>query len=147
MKAGFFRKKPKGLAGRAEVTSLSVVGPELKVQGQLESHGEIQVSGVVAGNVSAPRVTLLAGGYIEGSIVAEEAYIHGHFNGEATARKVVISASARIQGQIFHHTIEMEKGADVDARFPWRPVNYFEHGNDNPQKSGGASYGEIYAKR
>lgn len=115
----------------------SVLGHELTVYGQLNSSGEIHVHGIVAGDVTAPKVTLWSDGYIQGSILAQEAHIHGHLNGRTIARTVVVGASATIEGQIFHHTIDMAQGSakadHVNARFPWRPVNYFEQFDEQLQ--------------
>lgn len=146
MKLPIPRKKSKGARGDAPVASLSLVGPDLRVRGRLESTGEVQVRGVVAGDITAHRITLFADGCIEGSICAEEVHFHGRFTGEAVARSVVIRNGATIKGQIFHHIIEMEKGAYVDARFPWRPENYFEQVNEDLHQNGEESYGEIHAK-
>ncbi len=104
----------------------SVLGRDLTVRGRLDSTGEVQVHGVVAGDINARKVTLWEDGYVEGSVHAEEAHIHGRFSGKAVARTVVIGVTAIIEGQIFHHTIDMAKGAQVSALLPWRPVNYFD---------------------
>lgn len=118
------------------VGPLSVLGHEMTVYGRLDSTGEIHVHGIVSGDISAPKVTLWPDGYVEGKIMAVEAHIHGHLRGRAIARTVVIGASATIEGQVFHHKIDMAKGAHVDARFPWRPVNYFEQLDQQFQQNG-----------
>ncbi len=110
----------------SEADPPSVLGRHLTVRGRLDSTGEVQVHGVVAGDINARKVTLWQDGYVEGNVLAEEAHIYGQLSGRATARTVVIGVTAIIEGQIFHHTIDMAKGAQVNARLPWRPVNYFE---------------------
>lgn len=113
----------------------SVVGPELTVHGALSSSGEIHVHGNVWGDISAPKVTLWPDGYVEGSILAHEAHIHGHLKGRAVAWMAVIGADAMIEGQVFHHKIDMPKGLHIDARFPWRPVNYFDQFDPQRQQT------------
>lgn len=116
--------------------SLSVLGREMTVYGRLDSTGEIHVHGFVSGDICAPKVTLWPDGCVEGKILAGEAHIHGHLRGRAIARMVVIGATATIEGQVFHHKIDMAKGAHIDARFPWRPVNYFEQLDQQLQQNG-----------
>ena len=31
-----------------------------------------------------------------------------------------------VTGRIFHNTVTVAKGARIDGRMPWRPLNYFE---------------------
>ncbi len=127
VKLGALKKDPRLLPGTpAVVGPVSVLGREMTVYGRLDSTGEVHVHGIVSGDINAPKVTLWPDGYVEGNILAGEAHIHGHLRGRAIARMVVIGASATIEGQVFHHKIDMAKGAHIDARFPWRPVNYFE---------------------
>lgn len=115
---------------------ISVVGRAMTVFGKLDSVAEVHVHGTVSGDINAPKVTLWPDGFIEGNILAGKAHIHGHLRGRATARIVVISPSATVEGQIVHHNIDVAKGAHVDARFPWRPINYFEQLDEQLLKIG-----------
>ena len=104
----------------------SVLGRELSIWGRLDSTGEVLVHGAIAGDINAPKVTLCPDGYVKGNILAGEAHILGHLHGNTVARTVVIGASATIEGQVFYNKIDMARGNHVNARFPWRPANYFE---------------------
>ena len=137
VKLGALRKNSRLLRGTPAVVGPgSVLGREMTVYGRLDSTGEVHVHGIVSGDINAPKVTLWPDGYVEGKILAREAHIHGHLRGRAIARMVVIGASATIEGQIFHHEIDMAKGVHVGARFPWRPVNYFEQLDQQLQRNG-----------
>ena len=98
----------------------------IAVTGRLETEGQLTVCGKVRGRIDADRVVLGRGGLIEGDIVAREAYIDGRFEGRIFAYNVTLADSADVTGRIFHHVITVETGARVDARMPWRPINYFE---------------------
>lgn len=137
MRLGALRKNL-GLENRGPVIidPLSVLAHELTVYGRIDSTTEVHVHGTVSGEITAPKVTLWPDGYVEGNILAGEAHIHGHLRGRAIARVAVIGATATIEGQVFHHIIEKAKGEHVDARFPWRPVNYFEQFDEQFQQSG-----------
>jgi cytoskeletal protein CcmA (bactofilin family) len=78
----------------------------LTVKGVLDTDGELFVLGSVLGRINADRLVVVAGGYVEGDVVARDVLIGGRL--------------------IFHHTVTVAKGARVDARMPWRPPSYFE---------------------
>lgn len=106
--------------------NISVLGPDLVVDGQLESTGEILVHGSIAGNVHAPKVTICQDGKIEGDLVAREACIKGRLDGRIIAPIVVIEETGAVVGRIFHNEVTVAKGGFVDGRMPWRPINHFD---------------------
>ncbi len=104
----------------------SVLGPDLVVDGHLESSGEVHVHGSIAGDIHAPKVTVCPDGKIEGNVVAKEACIGGRLDGRVIAPFVVVEETGAVVGRIFHHQITVAKGAFVDGRMPWRPLNHFD---------------------
>jgi cytoskeletal protein CcmA (bactofilin family) len=98
----------------------------LTVTGVLDTDGELFVLGNVLGRINADRLIVVAGGYVEGDVVARDVLISGRFNGRVFALNVTLDASADVTGRIFHHTVTVARGARVDARMPWRPPSYFE---------------------
>jgi cytoskeletal protein CcmA (bactofilin family) len=105
---------------------LSRIGSGLTVTGELETEGELHVHGKVQGSLLADRLVLASDGEVEGDIVARDALIGGRVNGRVFALNVTVESTADIKGRIFHHTVEVARGARVDARMPWRPLNFFE---------------------
>lgn len=104
----------------------SVLCRDSTVIGDLYSSDELHLYGTVIGHIRARKVTLWPQGFVDGDIRAEEAHVHGHVKGRIIARTVVIGEGARIEGQVFHHKVEVAKGASIEARFPWRPTGYFD---------------------
>lgn len=84
------------------------------------------ISGLVRGRIAAIKLTIAAGGYVEGDIVAREVVIAGHLNGRVFAPTVSVEATAVIEGRLFHTHITVAQGARMTGRMPWRPINYFE---------------------
>jgi cytoskeletal protein CcmA (bactofilin family) len=103
----------------------SVLGPYLHVDGGLSTKGELTVEGRVTGDIQAGRFILQPGGHVEGNVIAQEALIHGYLDGRVIAPTVKVGVEATVLGKVFHHTITVAEGARLDARFPWRPMNYF----------------------
>lgn len=104
----------------------SVVGSELAAHGRLEASGELHIHGTVIGEVHAAKVVLCRDGFVEGTIVADEAILEGWLRGRVAAFRVTVEGTAVIEGSVFHHELTMEPGARFDGRTPWRPVNWFE---------------------
>ena len=112
----------------------SCLGRALTVNGSLETDGEIQVHGSVLGRINAARLFLGIGGYVEGDVVAENVHIGGKLYGRVFARKVTLDSTAKITGRVFHHTAYIARGALVDGRMPWRPLNFFDELEQLPEK-------------
>lgn len=117
------RKAPARDSGGVSVSRL---GKGVKVRGILEIEGELVVSGQVFGRIAALKVTITPDGFVEGDIVAREVVIGGKLEGRVYAPAVLVEVTAQVTGKLFHHTIEVVRGARVDGRTPWRPVNFFE---------------------
>ena len=104
----------------------SFLGRGVTIQGALEIDGELVISGLVNGRISALKLVIAADGFVEGDIVAREVVIAGHLYGRVFAPDVVVEASAVVEGRIFHTTLTVAQGARVTGRMPWRPVSYFD---------------------
>ncbi|HEX4080809.1 MAG TPA: polymer-forming cytoskeletal protein [Rhizomicrobium sp.] len=104
----------------------SRLGSGVTITGSVDTEGELHIHGKVMGSVRADRLVLAADGDIEGDIVARDARICGRVTGRVFALNVMLDSTANITGRIFHHTVEVAKGARIDARMPWRPLNFFE---------------------
>lgn len=111
----------------------SHLGKALTIRGVLDSDGEVHVHGNVVGQINADRLVIGAGGYVEGDVVAREVRIIGRLKGRVFAFNVMLESSADIVGRVFHHIVTVEKGAKIDGRMPWRPLNYFETFEQPPE--------------
>ena len=102
------------------------LGRALTVRGVLDTEGEVHVAGNVLGRINADRLVVTSSGYVEGDVVARDVRILGRFSGRVFAFTVTLDSTADIIGRIFHHIATVAKGARIDGRMPWRPLNYFE---------------------
>ena len=103
-----------------------VIGPELKVVGEVQCDGTIVIDGVVEGAVFSRRVMVNAGAFVAGSILAESISINGSVAGPVEAIEVSIAKGARVSGTITHHKLSIEPGAIVEGLRPWRPLHDWE---------------------
>ncbi len=94
----------------------SIIGTSMKVSGDLNSEGAVQVEGEIEGDIHCAEVTVGPEAHVRGHIHADTANVHGNVNGEIRARKVVLSATARVLGDIVHEELAIEAGAYVEGK-------------------------------
>ena len=94
----------------------SLVGETLQLEGDLRSSGNVDVAGLINGNVFVSEIRIVETGSIRGSLEAETVEINGHVEGKIAADTVIIGRTAVIKGDIFFKsTLKTEEGADIDG--------------------------------
>ena len=94
----------------------SRVGETLQLEGDLRSSGNIDVAGLITGNVFISEMVVTETGSIRGSIEAVSIEVNGHIEGKFTADSIIIGKSAVIKGDVFFRkTLKTEEGADIDG--------------------------------
>ena len=94
----------------------SYVGETLQLEGDLRTSGNLDIAGLINGNVYVSDVTVTETGSIRGSVEAAKIEINGHIQGNITAETIVIGRTAVIKGDVFFkNTLKTEEGADIDG--------------------------------
>lgn len=93
----------------------SVLSSDLTVIGNLKTTGDIQVEGVVEGDIRAHLLTVGETATIKGEIIADDVVVHGRVVGRVRGLKVRLTSSARVEGDIIHKTIAIESGAHFEG--------------------------------
>jgi cytoskeletal protein CcmA (bactofilin family) len=97
----------------------TLIGKAARVHGEIEFQGGLHVDGHVAGGVrsdEAPDATLSvsATGSIEGPVQVPNVVLDGMVKGDIYAReRVVLGATARVEGNVYYGIIEMTLGAQI----------------------------------
>jgi cytoskeletal protein CcmA (bactofilin family) len=97
----------------------TLIGKASRVHGDLEFVGGLHLDGSIAGNVRADPVegsslSVSETGSIEGNVEAENVMLNGTVKGDIVARdRVVLGATARVQGNVYYGVIEMTLGAQI----------------------------------
>jgi len=95
----------------------SIIGSDVTIVGNVSSQGVMQLEGKIEGDININHLTVGNDGWVEGSIVADEAIIKGKIVGTIKARKVVLEKSAKVHGDIQHEIISIEEGAIIEGSF------------------------------
>jgi cytoskeletal protein CcmA (bactofilin family) len=91
----------------------SILSKDLKIFGNLESEGELQIDGLVEGDVRGTSIVLGESGEISGNLNGELVRIAGKISGGVDASKVELDTSARVLGDIRHDLLSIASGAYV----------------------------------
>ena len=100
----------------------TLIAKSVKVSGDLEFAGGLHLDGPVAGDVRADLTTPASlsvsdTGSIEGSVQVNDLVLHGAIRGDIVARgRVVLGASARVEGNVYYGVIEMTLGAQITGK-------------------------------
>ncbi len=94
----------------------SIISADLKIVGDLNSGGDLQIDGAVEGDITSRALTIGESAVVRGVLVAESVRIYGSVIGEVRANSVTLSKTAKVEGDIIHQSLTMEAGADLIGR-------------------------------
>jgi len=100
---------------RPASTGVSVISRALKITGQLESTEDIRIDGEVDGDVRGVSVTVGNGARVKGTVYGDAVELAGTVDGKIEAKKVVLTGTARMTGDVVHQDIKIESGAFIDG--------------------------------
>jgi cytoskeletal protein CcmA (bactofilin family) len=89
----------------------SVIDAWLKITGNLESEGEVQVDGKIDGDIRCAHLTVGRDATVAGNITADEVVVRGNVKGVIRANRVILQDSAHVESEVFHKKLSIEEGA------------------------------------
>ncbi len=100
----------------------TLIGPNTEIKGDVTFSGGLRVDGKLTGNVSAQDssnkslLTVSEQGEVSGNVKVPHVIINGLINGNVTSSgKVLLQSKAKIVGDVYYSSIEMELGATVNG--------------------------------
>ncbi|SLN44615.1 Polymer-forming cytoskeletal [Aquimixticola soesokkakensis] len=93
----------------------SVLSSDLTITGNLKTSGDIQIEGVVEGDIRAHLLTVGETATVKGEIIADDVVINGRIIGRVRGLKVRLTSTAKVEGDIIHKTIAIESGAHFEG--------------------------------
>ena len=103
-------------ARKAPPKVASLISPDITIEGGITGDGELQIDGVVRGDVRVGRLTVGETGHVEGSVFAEAVEVRGRVVGAITSKQVRLYGTSYIDGDITHEQLAMETGAYFQGR-------------------------------
>jgi cytoskeletal protein CcmA (bactofilin family) len=96
--------------------SVSIIGTDLTIAGNLICKGEVQVDGIVEGDIQGSNVVIGESATVTGSIAADEVVVRGHVVGSIYSRRVMLQTTSQVEGDIFHQSLSIEQGAMFEGK-------------------------------
>lgn len=93
----------------------SIVSSDLTIEGNLNSAGEIQVDGVVHGDIKCKALIVGVRGSVTGEVTAQTVRMHGAIKGMIRAKSVFLASTARMSGDVEHESLAIEPGAYMEG--------------------------------
>ena len=103
-------------ARRAPPKVASLLSADLTIEGGVTGEGELQIDGVVKGDVRVGRLTVGETGHVEGGVYAEIVEVRGRVVGAITSKQVRLYGTSYVDGDITHEQLAMETGAFFQGR-------------------------------
>lgn len=94
----------------------------MQITGALRSSGQIQVDGIVNGDITAPSITIGRTGTVIGKLVAAQIHVCGTVHGELDGDMISLADSARVYAQISHAGLSVAKGAVLERPMEHDPA-------------------------
>jgi cytoskeletal protein CcmA (bactofilin family) len=100
----------------------TLIARSVRVNGDVQFAGGLHLDGQVAGAVradpkTAASLSISDTGSIEGPVEVTDLVLHGSVRGDIVARgRVVLGASARVEGNLHYGVIEMTLGAQITGK-------------------------------
>ena len=93
----------------------SIISAGLHIFGNMKADGDVQIDGVVDGDVESGSLTIGVSATVNGNVVGEIIRVAGTVNGDITGRVVELTLTARVTGDINHQSLAIEAGAFVQG--------------------------------
>lgn len=110
-----------GNKGKPEA-GITLIASNCEIAGDINFSDELQVNGVVTGNIYAREgtkalVTITEKGRVEGEVRAPNVVVNGKVTGDIHSDKhVELAAKAEITGNVYYNLIEMVMGSRVEGK-------------------------------
>jgi cytoskeletal protein CcmA (bactofilin family) len=103
---------------KAEPPQFSEIGINSAFDGELSSKNAVYVNGETTGIIKSEKIVETGEkSVVKGKIFSQDIVIKGEFGGYLEAKeKIVITCSAKIDGEIKTKTIKIEKGGAINGK-------------------------------
>ena len=101
----------------------SIISEGSEFKGNVKTSAEIQIDGVLNGNVKAKQIVVGINGNVRGNLTASFSRILGKVEGEIRAETLEIVKTATVKGNVFKKTISIESGSKITGN-----INELENG-------------------
>jgi cytoskeletal protein CcmA (bactofilin family) len=96
--------------------TVSTIGEDLTITGDVAPKGEIHLDGHVQGDVNCAALVLGENSSVEGNVTADEVVIRGRLIGTVRATRLMLQSTSHVEGDLIHQSLAMEQGAFFEGK-------------------------------
>lgn len=93
----------------------SIISNNLKISGNLNCSGIIEVQGEIEGNINCKHITVHKTGRIKGDVITESIHIEGCVEGMVKSKYISISETGFMNGIVMYEEISISNGGYLEA--------------------------------
>ncbi len=97
--------------------AVSTIQNDLEIYGNVQSQGDVVISGSVKGNVAAKAVDVKDSGLVAGNITSEDLLTEGKIKGKIKAKSVNLKLTSSTDTHMVSNTLVVETGATLLGKF------------------------------
>ncbi len=123
----------------------TVVGPSVKIQGDLNSEGNIKIEGQVSGKVKTSQsLFVIPGAKIAADVLAGNAVVGGEIQGNLKiSGHLILQSTAKILGDVTCQILRVEDGAQFSGKCTMVGMNGAMSAPENLKTSGKKIAGKM----
>ena len=95
--------------------SISTIGEDLTITGNVTSQGELHLNGQVQGDVHCVALVLGENAQLQGNVVAEDVMVRGRLIGSVRALRVTLQSKSHVEGNLFHKSLSIEQDTHFEG--------------------------------
>ena len=93
----------------------SIISADVIMRGNVNSGGEVQLDGVLEGDIKSSMLIVGEKASVKGEIICESVIVRGRVEGGIRAKQVALAATSHIVGDILHSSLSVESGAHFEG--------------------------------
>jgi cytoskeletal protein CcmA (bactofilin family) len=94
----------------------TVIADGLRIEGNVYADGDVELNGLVEGEVHCKSLTISPAGRVEGKVMAEVVRANGAVVGPIHGKQVVLEPKADVTGDVHHESLAISEGAFFSGR-------------------------------
>lgn len=103
-----------------EKQSPTVIGAGCKLTGDIKTDHNVQIHGVVIGNITAETIVIGRGGRVVGEVKTPVLFLHGELEGPAIVNTANIFSAARMVGTLSYRTLNITGNTGLECKLQKR---------------------------
>ena len=95
--------------------SESVIADDLHIKGEVTTTGDVELKGIVEGDITCRTLLIAQDARVKGSAKAEKVVVRGSVDGRINGVRVTLTSSAKVQGELICKALAVDEEAYFDG--------------------------------